>query len=146
MFFSAGEDWIENPETYESSFYKRTLDNDIYIFTVPSFSSKFLFPLAFETTRVRVHPQGSLSLQAFWISSQGGWQGSCSLAPDITLFILLLFPLCLQQSSPSRPAYFLLSALISLADSSIEYKKRAKPATLDWITTCIGSEDRSPLL
>lgn len=41
--FSAGEDWIENPETYESSFYKRTLDNDIYIFTAPSFSSKFFF-------------------------------------------------------------------------------------------------------
>uniref|UniRef100_A0A8C6VS86 Calcium voltage-gated channel auxiliary subunit alpha2delta 1 n=1 Tax=Nothobranchius furzeri TaxID=105023 RepID=A0A8C6VS86_NOTFU len=31
--FSAGEEWAENPETYESSFYKRTLDNEIYIFT-----------------------------------------------------------------------------------------------------------------
>lgn len=40
---SVGEDWIENPETYESSFYKRTLDNDVYIFTAPSFNSKFLF-------------------------------------------------------------------------------------------------------
>uniref|UniRef100_A0A665V353 Calcium voltage-gated channel auxiliary subunit alpha2delta 1 n=1 Tax=Echeneis naucrates TaxID=173247 RepID=A0A665V353_ECHNA len=38
---SAGEEWTENPETYESSFYKRTLDNEIYIFTAPSFSSKF---------------------------------------------------------------------------------------------------------
>uniref|UniRef100_A0AAQ6IUA9 VWFA domain-containing protein n=1 Tax=Anabas testudineus TaxID=64144 RepID=A0AAQ6IUA9_ANATE len=38
---SAGEDWTENPETYESSFYKRTLDNEIYIFTAPSFTSKF---------------------------------------------------------------------------------------------------------
>ncbi|KAM6960583.1 voltage-dependent calcium channel subunit alpha-2/delta-1 [Aplochiton taeniatus] len=35
---SAGEDWVENPETYESSFYKRTLDNDIYIFTAPYFN------------------------------------------------------------------------------------------------------------
>ncbi|KAF3688897.1 Voltage-dependent calcium channel subunit alpha-2/delta-1 [Channa argus] len=35
---SAGEEWIENPETYESSFYKRTLDNEIYIFTAPSFT------------------------------------------------------------------------------------------------------------
>uniref|UniRef100_A0A3Q3DWZ7 Calcium voltage-gated channel auxiliary subunit alpha2delta 1 n=1 Tax=Hippocampus comes TaxID=109280 RepID=A0A3Q3DWZ7_HIPCM len=35
---SAGEDWLENPETYESSFYKRALDNDIYIFTAPSFN------------------------------------------------------------------------------------------------------------
>ncbi|KAI4825140.1 hypothetical protein KUCAC02_020838 [Chaenocephalus aceratus] len=34
---SAGEDWAENPETYESSFYKRTLDNDVYIFTAPYF-------------------------------------------------------------------------------------------------------------
>uniref|UniRef100_A0A8C6P352 Calcium voltage-gated channel auxiliary subunit alpha2delta 1 n=1 Tax=Nothobranchius furzeri TaxID=105023 RepID=A0A8C6P352_NOTFU len=38
--FSAGEEWAENPETYESSFYKRTLDNEIYIFTAPSFNSK----------------------------------------------------------------------------------------------------------
>uniref|UniRef100_A0A8C2WW64 Calcium voltage-gated channel auxiliary subunit alpha2delta 1 n=1 Tax=Cyclopterus lumpus TaxID=8103 RepID=A0A8C2WW64_CYCLU len=30
---SAGEEWTENPETYESSFYKRTLDNKMYIFT-----------------------------------------------------------------------------------------------------------------
>uniref|UniRef100_A0A3Q3LHW1 Calcium voltage-gated channel auxiliary subunit alpha2delta 1 n=1 Tax=Mastacembelus armatus TaxID=205130 RepID=A0A3Q3LHW1_9TELE len=36
--FSAGEEWIESPETYESSFYKRTLDNEIYIFTAPSFN------------------------------------------------------------------------------------------------------------
>uniref|UniRef100_A0A8C4I4N7 Calcium voltage-gated channel auxiliary subunit alpha2delta 1 n=1 Tax=Dicentrarchus labrax TaxID=13489 RepID=A0A8C4I4N7_DICLA len=35
---SAGEEWTENPETYESSFYKRTLDNEIYIFTAPSFN------------------------------------------------------------------------------------------------------------
>lgn len=40
---SVGEDWIENPETYESSIYKRALDNDIYIFTAPSFNSKFVF-------------------------------------------------------------------------------------------------------
>ncbi|XP_023811673.1 voltage-dependent calcium channel subunit alpha-2/delta-1 isoform X3 [Oryzias latipes] len=36
---SAGEKWSENPETYESSFYKRTLDNEIYIFTAPSFNA-----------------------------------------------------------------------------------------------------------
>ncbi|XP_061533738.1 voltage-dependent calcium channel subunit alpha-2/delta-1 isoform X2 [Phycodurus eques] len=35
---SAGEEWMENPETYESSFYKRALDNDVYIFTAPSFN------------------------------------------------------------------------------------------------------------
>uniref|UniRef100_A0A3P9PGB5 Calcium voltage-gated channel auxiliary subunit alpha2delta 1 n=1 Tax=Poecilia reticulata TaxID=8081 RepID=A0A3P9PGB5_POERE len=35
---SAGEEWTENPETYDSSFYKRTLDNEIYIFTAPSFN------------------------------------------------------------------------------------------------------------
>uniref|UniRef100_A0A8C7I6N8 Calcium voltage-gated channel auxiliary subunit alpha2delta 1 n=1 Tax=Oncorhynchus kisutch TaxID=8019 RepID=A0A8C7I6N8_ONCKI len=37
--FSAGEEWTENTETYDSSFYKRTLDNDIYIFTAPYFNS-----------------------------------------------------------------------------------------------------------
>uniref|UniRef100_A0A8C5ADD1 Calcium channel, voltage-dependent, alpha 2/delta subunit 1a n=1 Tax=Gadus morhua TaxID=8049 RepID=A0A8C5ADD1_GADMO len=30
---SAGQYWTENAETYESSFYKRNLDNDLYIFT-----------------------------------------------------------------------------------------------------------------
>uniref|UniRef100_A0AAY4EAF5 VWFA domain-containing protein n=1 Tax=Denticeps clupeoides TaxID=299321 RepID=A0AAY4EAF5_9TELE len=37
---SAGSDWfeLENPETYESSFYKRSLDNDGYIFT-PRFNT-----------------------------------------------------------------------------------------------------------
>ncbi|XP_031419479.2 voltage-dependent calcium channel subunit alpha-2/delta-1 [Clupea harengus] len=32
---SAGEDWSEDPETYEASFYKRSLDSNIYIFTAP---------------------------------------------------------------------------------------------------------------
>ncbi|XP_044279354.1 voltage-dependent calcium channel subunit alpha-2/delta-1 isoform X3 [Varanus komodoensis] len=32
---SAGEYWTENPETYEQSFYKRSLDNENYIFTAP---------------------------------------------------------------------------------------------------------------
>ncbi|XP_069483906.1 voltage-dependent calcium channel subunit alpha-2/delta-1 isoform X3 [Ambystoma mexicanum] len=32
----AGEDWTEKYETYEHSFYKRSLDNDKYIFTAPS--------------------------------------------------------------------------------------------------------------
>uniref|UniRef100_A0A8C7PBS9 Calcium voltage-gated channel auxiliary subunit alpha2delta 1 n=1 Tax=Oncorhynchus mykiss TaxID=8022 RepID=A0A8C7PBS9_ONCMY len=36
--YSAGEEWTENAETYDSSFYKRTLDNDIYIFTAPYFN------------------------------------------------------------------------------------------------------------
>uniref|UniRef100_A0A8C1JDV5 Calcium voltage-gated channel auxiliary subunit alpha2delta 1 n=1 Tax=Cyprinus carpio TaxID=7962 RepID=A0A8C1JDV5_CYPCA len=35
IFFSAGEEWGENSETYDSSFYKRNLDNDVYIFTAP---------------------------------------------------------------------------------------------------------------
>uniref|UniRef100_A0A8C7XVS6 Calcium voltage-gated channel auxiliary subunit alpha2delta 1 n=1 Tax=Oryzias sinensis TaxID=183150 RepID=A0A8C7XVS6_9TELE len=37
---TAKKKWSENPETYESSFYKRTLDNEIYIFTAPSFNGK----------------------------------------------------------------------------------------------------------
>ncbi|XP_018419067.1 PREDICTED: voltage-dependent calcium channel subunit alpha-2/delta-1, partial [Nanorana parkeri] len=35
---SAGEYWFEDPETYEDSFYKRSLDNDNYIFTAPYFN------------------------------------------------------------------------------------------------------------
>ncbi|XP_039209369.1 voltage-dependent calcium channel subunit alpha-2/delta-1 isoform X2 [Crotalus tigris] len=35
---SAGEYWTENSETYEQSFYKRSLDNENYIFTAPFFN------------------------------------------------------------------------------------------------------------
>ncbi|XP_063304249.1 voltage-dependent calcium channel subunit alpha-2/delta-1 isoform X2 [Pelobates fuscus] len=35
---SAGESWFEDPETYENSFYKRSLDNDNYVFTAPYFN------------------------------------------------------------------------------------------------------------
>ncbi|KAF0041191.1 hypothetical protein F2P81_007089 [Scophthalmus maximus] len=43
---SVGEEWNENPETYESSFYKRTLDNEIYIFTAPSFNTESREPVS----------------------------------------------------------------------------------------------------
>lgn len=36
---SAGQYWTEDAETYESSFYKRSLDNDVYIFTPTPYSS-----------------------------------------------------------------------------------------------------------
>ncbi|XP_041110539.1 voltage-dependent calcium channel subunit alpha-2/delta-1 isoform X1 [Polyodon spathula] len=36
---SAGEDWTEDAETYEASFYKRSLDNPFYIFTAPYFNN-----------------------------------------------------------------------------------------------------------
>ncbi|XP_072418713.1 voltage-dependent calcium channel subunit alpha-2/delta-1 isoform X2 [Chiloscyllium punctatum] len=32
---SAAEEWTENPETYEASYYKRSLNNNIYVFTAP---------------------------------------------------------------------------------------------------------------
>lgn len=41
--FSAGEYWTENPETYEDSFYKRSLDNENYVFTAPFYNSKSLY-------------------------------------------------------------------------------------------------------
>ncbi|KAM4675264.1 voltage-dependent calcium channel subunit alpha-2/delta-1 isoform 2-T2 [Discoglossus pictus] len=34
----AGDEWYENPETYEDSFYKRSLDNDNYVFTAPFYN------------------------------------------------------------------------------------------------------------
>ena len=43
----AGENWQENPETYEDSFYKRSLDNDNYVFTAPYFNSKYYFNNSF---------------------------------------------------------------------------------------------------
>ncbi|XP_072856830.1 voltage-dependent calcium channel subunit alpha-2/delta-1 isoform X1 [Pogona vitticeps] len=35
---SAGEYWTENAETYEMSFYKRSLDNENYVFTAPFYN------------------------------------------------------------------------------------------------------------
>lgn len=116
---------MENSETYESSFYKRTLDNEIYIFTAPSFTSKFserficvyvitsLCMKVFSVVWHRAYPALCL-----WTSSQPHWQRSHSRASDITLFILLLFPLCLSALTPTLPCTvcFLLSPLISLAD------------------------------
>uniref|UniRef100_A0A4W3JFX5 Calcium channel, voltage-dependent, alpha 2/delta subunit 1a n=1 Tax=Callorhinchus milii TaxID=7868 RepID=A0A4W3JFX5_CALMI len=36
----AGEEWTANPETYEASYYKRSLNNNFYIFTAPYINSK----------------------------------------------------------------------------------------------------------
>ncbi len=33
VFCSAGSEWTEQAETYMSSFYKRSLDNNIYVFS-----------------------------------------------------------------------------------------------------------------
>ncbi|KAH0616458.1 hypothetical protein JD844_027565 [Phrynosoma platyrhinos] len=35
---SAGEYWTENAETYEQSYYKRSLDNENYVFTAPFYN------------------------------------------------------------------------------------------------------------
>ncbi|XP_060932278.1 voltage-dependent calcium channel subunit alpha-2/delta-1 [Limanda limanda] len=43
---SAAEEWSENHEPYESSFYKRTLDNEIYIFTAPAFNTEAREPVS----------------------------------------------------------------------------------------------------
>uniref|UniRef100_A0A8B9JGQ0 Calcium voltage-gated channel auxiliary subunit alpha2delta 1 n=1 Tax=Astyanax mexicanus TaxID=7994 RepID=A0A8B9JGQ0_ASTMX len=51
---SGGEEWTENAETFDSSFYKRSLDNDIYIFTAPYLNSKppvHMFYLVYSSTR-----------------------------------------------------------------------------------------------
>uniref|UniRef100_A0A8C6P2Y2 Calcium voltage-gated channel auxiliary subunit alpha2delta 1 n=1 Tax=Nothobranchius furzeri TaxID=105023 RepID=A0A8C6P2Y2_NOTFU len=73
---SAGEEWAENPETYESSFYKRTLDNEIYIFTAPSFNkpvseSGILVSKAVDliVDEVTLKPAGSLMLY-FYVLKQ----------------------------------------------------------------------------
>lgn len=149
--------WTENPETYESSFYKRTLDNEIYIFTAPTFNGKLFCFFSFSAslctcahTSVREALQCGLApVLSCWTSSQHYWQWSHSQASDITLFILLHFPLCLSTAAPSPPvspplpsAYpppsvrFLLSALISLADIRTG-KRQWNVARLDWINTCV---------
>uniref|UniRef100_A0AAZ3RBH8 VWFA domain-containing protein n=1 Tax=Oncorhynchus tshawytscha TaxID=74940 RepID=A0AAZ3RBH8_ONCTS len=62
--YSAGEEWTENTETYDSSFYKRTLDNDIYIFTAPYFNSM----LTHTHTHTHTH---ILILSSVWSSMVG---------------------------------------------------------------------------
>ncbi|XP_077008083.1 voltage-dependent calcium channel subunit alpha-2/delta-1 isoform X4 [Tamandua tetradactyla] len=59
----AGENWQENPETYEESFYKRSLDNDNYVFTAPHFNRSG--PGAYESgimvsKAVEIYIQGKL--------------------------------------------------------------------------------------
>ncbi|XP_055974553.1 voltage-dependent calcium channel subunit alpha-2/delta-1 [Sorex fumeus] len=59
----AGENWQENPETYEDSFYKRSLDNDNYVFTAPNFNKTG--PSAYESgimvsKAVEINIQGKL--------------------------------------------------------------------------------------
>lgn len=116
---SVGEDWIENPETYESSFYKRTLDNDVYIFTAPSFNSKFVF-----SSWLCVHPWGSLSFSRPFGSGVDHF-----LWPLISLVLSFSCSRCVFSAIiplPPRPPHFLLSALISLADISAENKKKKR--------------------
>uniref|UniRef100_A0A8C1JEF6 Calcium voltage-gated channel auxiliary subunit alpha2delta 1 n=1 Tax=Cyprinus carpio TaxID=7962 RepID=A0A8C1JEF6_CYPCA len=56
---SAGEEWGENSETYDSSFYKRNLDNDVYIFTAPYINTvrrwRTLFCVS-RATKIRLKP------------------------------------------------------------------------------------------
>ncbi|KAM6203136.1 voltage-dependent calcium channel subunit alpha-2/delta-1 isoform 4-T4 [Rhynchocyon petersi] len=59
----AGENWQENPETYEDSFYKRSLDNENYVFTAPYFNKSG--PGAYESgimvsKAVEIYIQGKL--------------------------------------------------------------------------------------
>lgn len=107
--FSAGEEWTENPETYESSFYKRTLDNEIYIFTAPSFNGKFAE--SFEYVCVCVHFSERECLQCWpgtepiLLSAFGRHPNPTgkdhTLRPLISLSLSFSFSRCVfQRSSP----------------------------------------------
>lgn len=76
-----------------------------------------------------------------WTPSQSYWQRSHSEDSDITLFILLLFLLCLSALTPPPPlpVYFLLSPLICLTDiRKGDVQCNVPVLTLDWINTCTG--------
>lgn len=125
IVFSAGEEWIENPETYESSFYKRTLDNEIYIFTAPSFTSKFSERFIYSMCIFSVHRDLQCGL-ALSLSSSLPLDVIPTLLAKITLSGLWyhsLYPSPFPAVSfsthphpPSCPLYFLLSPLITLTD------------------------------
>ena len=132
MSFSAGEEWTENPETYESSFYKRTLDNEIYIFTAPSFNSKFSDRFQCVCVCVYVCISVGAWRSSVWpgtgpilLSAVGRHPNPTSkdhtLRPLISLSLsFAFFPAAYFSDHPlppSLPIHFLLSALISLADT-----------------------------
>uniref|UniRef100_A0A452IYK5 VWFA domain-containing protein n=1 Tax=Gopherus agassizii TaxID=38772 RepID=A0A452IYK5_9SAUR len=85
----AGDDWTENPETYEVSFYKRSLDNDNYIFTAPyynksdasSYETGIMVSKAVEITigGKLLKPAGEMQ---WWPGSVS--RGSVSITPCIT--------------------------------------------------------------
>lgn len=136
--FSAGEEWTENPETYESSFYKRTLDNDVYIFTAPSFNSKCA------GSSLRAFIDCGSSVHCFQTSSQPYWQQSRLYVSDTTFSILVLFLLCFATHPLSLfppPVYILSSPLISLTDSRTGECQCYSHSVLDWINTCSGFTD-----
>lgn len=131
-FFSVGEEWNENPETYESSFYKRTLDNEIYIFTAPSFNSKFL-----KGSNMCACVHTSLCMMIFTVAWHRAYPALCiwtssrvtgkdhTLRPLISLSLIpLLFPLCLSAlisthptSLPSLPPYVLPAISTDLSNT-----------------------------
>ncbi|KAM6895360.1 voltage-dependent calcium channel subunit alpha-2/delta-1a [Xenentodon cancila] len=51
---SAGQNWKEEPETYESSFYKRSLDNDLYIFTPTPYSASEDLVLVSKAVKLKI--------------------------------------------------------------------------------------------
>lgn len=136
MSFSAGEEWTENPETYESSFYKRTLDNEIYIFTAPSFNSKSsdrsqcvcacmcALVVVRDALQCGLAPGLSCSLlldviptPLAKITLSGLWYHSRYPSPFFPLRLSAIIPSLPPSLPPARPVHFLLSALISLADT-----------------------------
>lgn len=105
---SAGEDWTENPETYESSFYKRTLDNEIYIFTAPSFTSKFSERLMYVYGFCAWGSSVWSGTEPILLSAFGRHPNPTgkdhTLRPLISLSLSFsFFPLCLSALIPALP-------------------------------------------
>lgn len=136
IVFSAGEEWTENPETYESSFYKRTLDNEIYIFTAPSFNSKRIFIMILNYVLYTVDV---LNPNIIGNHLTGLF--------DTVHFILVLscpakfFSTQPHYHSPFLPlpppfsVYILSSSVIFLTDISSGKCQWYSYSTLDWINT-----------
>lgn len=142
-YFSAGEEWTESPETYESSFYKRTLDNEIYIFTAPYFNSRLTDPFyivcvsIFSVVWHKAYP----CLLSLWTSIQLCWQQSDRRGLSDTplslihLCLLALIPtLSLALHSPSSPLISLADGRSGLSLSSV--------VILNYTNTCVLAVNR----
>lgn len=62
VFCSAGSEWTEEAETYKSSFYKRSLDNDVYVVTSAPYANNGKYVFVIIIQQYPIFPFGLLDI------------------------------------------------------------------------------------